>query len=118
MCRFSRKVIWFTLASSNNDPRLVSRYYLEAVEQINGIIINITIICYTCAMSGCPTIVRADFGTENCLTAKAQIAFRLHDTDAFGGERSFIYGPSTANIVSVYTSLLSMTMNIHNPSAC
>ena len=45
-------------------------------------------------------IVRADFGTENCLAAKAQIAFRLHETDSYGGERSFIYGPSTANVHS------------------
>ena len=32
--RYSRKVIWFTLASSNSDPRVIVRYYLEAIEKI------------------------------------------------------------------------------------
>ncbi len=41
--------------------------------------------------------VRADCGTENCVVAKAQIA--LH-TDEYAREQSFIYEPSTANIVS------------------
>ena len=49
---------------------------------------------------GCPRIVRADHGTENALVAEMQIAFRFNHTDSLAGQKSFIYGPSTANIVS------------------
>ena len=50
--------------------------------------------------TGCPRIVRADHGTENALVAEMQIAFRFNHTDSLAGEKSFLYGPSTANIVS------------------
>ena len=49
---------------------------------------------------GCPRIVRADHGTENCGVAKVQIAFRMGHNDCLSGSKSFIYGPSTANTVS------------------
>ena len=45
-------------------------------------------------------VVRGDCGTENCRTAKIQIAFRMHHDDDRSGEKSFLYGPSTANVVS------------------
>jgi len=45
-------------------------------------------------------IVRADHGTENAIVAEMPIVFRLNHTDALAGPKSFIYGPSTANIVS------------------
>ncbi len=35
--RFSRKVIWLEVCSTNKDPRVIARYYLEATESINGI---------------------------------------------------------------------------------
>ena len=44
-------------------------------------------------------VVRSDYGTENCVVAKLQIAFRMHHTDSLSGERSFFYGHSTANTV-------------------
>ena len=50
--------------------------------------------------SGCPLVVRADYGTENCGVAKVQIAFRMGHDDSLSQSGSFIYGPSTANIVS------------------
>ena len=49
---------------------------------------------------GCPRVLRADLGTENCSVAKIHIAFRMNHNDSLSGNRSFIYGPSTANIVS------------------
>ena len=36
ICSFSRKVIWFKLASTNHDPKVIARYYLEAVEKVKG----------------------------------------------------------------------------------
>ena len=49
---------------------------------------------------GCPTLLRCDYGTENSSLAKGHIAMRLQHDDTLSGEKSFIYGPSTANIVS------------------
>ena len=49
---------------------------------------------------GCPRILRCDYGTENVRLATTQIAFRLDHDDAMSGKKSFVYGPSTGNIVS------------------
>lgn len=54
---------------------------------------------YNTYFLGCPRILRADHGTENAIAAQAHIAFRLRHTDRLAGSKSFIYGPSTANIV-------------------
>ena len=43
--------------------------------------------------------MRADMGTENSLLAKSHIAFRLKHNDELSGDKSFIYGPSTGNVV-------------------
>ena len=54
---------------------------------------------YTHFLLGCPRLVRAEHGTENCGVAKIHIAFCLDHNDCLSGSKSFIYGPSTANIV-------------------
>ena len=59
----------------------------------------ITKIYYGVHYLGCPTVVRADFGTENAAVAATQIAFRFYHTDEMAREKSFIYGPSKSNIV-------------------
>ena len=51
---------------------------------------------------GCPKVIRSDYGTENCIVAKLQIAFRMHHNDSLSAEHSYIYGPSTANTVLSY----------------
>ena len=34
---FSRKIIWLKLSSTNSDPRVIVRYYLDAVvNEMNG----------------------------------------------------------------------------------
>ena len=54
---------------------------------------------------GCPKLIRADLGTENCTMANIQIAFRINHADASHG---FIYGPSTANIVNSTVSYVNI----------
>ena len=51
-------------------------------------------------VSGCPRVVRADYGTENCTVAKIHLAFQMNNVDSLAASKGFIYGPSTANIVS------------------
>jgi len=50
--------------------------------------------------SGCPTLLCSDYGTENVSLAKARIAMRMSHDDSLAGKKSFMYGPSSANVVS------------------
>ena len=46
---------------------------------------------------GCPRIVRGDKETENSDVCTLQRFLRQGGTDAFGGDKSFLYGRSTMN---------------------
>ena len=112
MYSFSRKILWMKVAPSNSDPQIIARYYLECVEKCNGKYYRLTfekkkhdIVCRstcnnTINHAGCPSILRCDYGTENVALATIQTAFRLLHTDPVAGRKSFLYGPSTSNIVS------------------
>lgn len=78
---YSRKLLWLETASSNNCPQTVARYFLEYVNNIEGT----------------ARVVRADRGTENVNIAAIQRFFRLNDNDSMAGQKSFLYGRSTAN---------------------
>lgn len=106
LCRFSRKIIWLKLSTSNHDPRIIARYYLESVEKAKGI--NTCwqlVLFYFCGYLGCPKVVRADYGTENASVAKIHLAFRMNHTS--DPAKNFFYGPSTANTVSCITRICS-----------
>ena len=34
--RFSRRVMWLEVSTTNNDPQVIAWYYLRAVEQLKG----------------------------------------------------------------------------------
>ena len=78
---YSRRILWLEVASSNNDPKLVAQYYLDYVRQ----------------SSATRRIVRGDRETENVNVAAIQRFYRRDSEDEFSGEKSFIYGRSTAN---------------------
>lgn len=69
------------LVTSNNDPNITARLYLDSVQKLKG----------------CPRVVRSDCGTENCLIAAMQSFFRAHDNDEFSGAKAHRYGSSPSN---------------------
>ena len=56
--------------------------------------------CYSFNL-GTAKIVRADPGTENVKVEVLQNFFRANGRDSFSGDKSFMYGKSTANQVKI-----------------
>ncbi len=66
---FSRKLIWLKISRTNNDPAIVAKFFLDAV-QIAG---------------GCPALLRTYNGTENTVMASVQSYLRsAHEDDHAG----------------------------------
>lgn len=78
---FSRNIIWIEAHTTNNNPKLVAGYFLQAVQTLRG----------------CPQRIRADAGTENRHIEQMQIFLRSNHPDQYAGQKSFIYGTSTTN---------------------
>ncbi|XP_056106311.1 uncharacterized protein LOC130084836 [Rhinichthys klamathensis goyatoka] len=77
---FSRKVMWLSSGSSNNDPGIIASYYMQCVSDF-----------------GLPARLRTDCGTENGTMVAIHCALRAQHTDDFAGALSHMYGTSTAN---------------------
>lgn len=73
---YSRKIIWLEANKTNNDPRVIAGYFVNAVAENNG----------------CPQRIRIDHGTENTHIAEMQIFFREAAND-----ECVTLGPSTGN---------------------
>lgn len=78
---YSREIVWLRAYKTNNDPKVIAGYFLEAV----------------CEKNGCPKVIRADRGTENVHVEIMQRLLRRNHTDQFSADRSFLYGRSTSN---------------------
>ena len=65
----------------NNNPRVVTSFYLSCVKEIQGI----------------PRVLRGDRGTENVNVAGLQCYFRRNCHDDMAGNKSFLYGRSVSN---------------------
>ena len=70
---YSRKILWLEVCNSNNDPRIIKKYYLDYVRQVGGT----------------SRIIRADRGTENgnvaAIHASGVLDFRLDRTALWVG---------------------------------
>ena len=77
---FSRKIIWLNVYNTNNNPRIIGGYFLEAVREHGG----------------CPRVVRGDFGTENGHVRDFQTYFRRNG-DRESALPPYIDGSSTGN---------------------
>ena len=96
---YSRRIMWAQTAYSNNNPNIIAKYYLETVETIDGKYGLEVTSELNYILSGCPSIMRTDRGTENSIIAFLQPTLRHTHSDAFAREKSFQYGRSTANQV-------------------
>ena len=78
---YSRRILWIDVATTNNDPGVVAKYFLGYIRSVGGV----------------PRILRGDNGTENVTMAAIQRFFRREAADAFAGDKSFMYGRSVSN---------------------
>lgn len=78
---FSRRLIWLEVSDTNNNPKLIVKYYLDALNKIGK----------------APRVLRCDADTENSMVCLLQEFFRSEATDAFARHRSVIVGKSTSN---------------------
>ena len=78
---YSRKLLWLKVGSTNNDPKKVAYYFVEALAKFSSI----------------PRCIRADRGSENVVIAGIQRYLRRNDNDECCWKGSFLYGPSTRN---------------------
>ena len=78
---YSRKLIWLVASKNSNDPRVIAGNYIASIEKERG----------------CPRILRADRGTENVTMGHMQQWLRRNGQDRFAGNKSMLYGRSTAN---------------------
>jgi len=78
---FSRQIIWLKASTTNNNPDVIGKYFLDVV----------------LAAGGCPRVVRADFGTENVRIREFQVFLRRNAVDERSGANSYIDGASTSN---------------------
>ena len=78
---YSRRILWLEVGTTNNDPGVTAKYFLDCIYSVDGV----------------PRIVRADNGTENVNMAAIQRFFRREASDAFAGEKRFLYGKSVSN---------------------
>ena len=78
---FSRYILWLNAYNTNNDPRVIAGYFVEYIRHCGG----------------CPTLIRADYGTENGTVRDLQTFLRRNHTDRHSGEKGFLYGTSVTN---------------------
>lgn len=76
---FSRSMIWLEAYKTNNDPKIIAGYFMDAVIKAGG----------------CPARVRLDLGTENVHVADMQRF--MHFSDNGPAPESVTFGPSTGN---------------------
>ena len=90
----SRKILWFFVGWSNNDPKVIAYYCVNCIVDLQLV----------------PRPIRTDRVSENVVVAGIQRYFRKFDEDDMAGISSFKFGPSTRNQrIEVWWSILRRT---------
>ena len=79
----SRKILWLRIWTTNSDPKVIGRWYLEYLMETR------TISC----------MMRLDKGTETGVMATMHAFLRRHHDDDVDPVGTILYGPSTSNQV-------------------
>ena len=95
--------MWAQVSHSNNNPNIIAQFYLDTITSLGGLrgirlYLRVIMLCHF-FLTGVPSVLRTDRGTENSVAAFLQPAFRHEGTDSHAGEKSFQYGRSSANQV-------------------
>lgn len=78
---FSRKILWLTVGTTNNDPHIIATNFIECIKGLKMV----------------PRLVRSDRGSENIIICGLQRFFRRNHDDSHAAFKSFLYGTSTSN---------------------
>jgi hypothetical protein len=92
----SRKLLWLRVWTSNSDPKLIGRWYLEYLYE-------------TRVMA---SYLRVDKGTETGDIATMHAFLRCNHDDTTHACDTVLYGPSTSNQVRVHKYLYACCFNI------
>ena len=71
---FSRAIMWLNASTTNNNPKVIASYFIEAVKRLKG----------------CPERIRSDAGTENKTVEQLQKFLRWEHADRFSGDNQRI----------------------------
>ena len=74
---FSRRLIWLEVGPTNNNPEVITKFYLDAVKQVGGL----------------PRKGRSDDGTENSIVAAVHTFLRSSHSDEVAGLVFSLAGP-------------------------
>ena len=83
----SRKLLWLRVWTSNSNPQLIGRWYIEHLLETRVV----------------SAMMRLDRGTETGTMATIHAFLRSHHTDGIDPIDTILYGPSTSNQVSYLT---------------
>ena len=78
---FSRKVLWVNICPSNNDPYIISYFYVNCISNLKYV----------------PRTIRDDRDSENIVVFCMWWYIRGEHQDSMSGRSSFLFGSSTNN---------------------
>ena len=77
---FSRKILWLNICPPNNDPHIISYFYVNCISNLKYV----------------PRTIRGDRGSENVVVAGMRY-FKGEHQDSMSGHSSFLFGSPTNN---------------------
>ena len=76
---FSRKILWLNICPSNNDPYIISYFYVNCISNLKCVL----------------RTIKDDRGSENVVVAGMQRYFRGEHQDSMSGHSNFLFGSPT-----------------------